>query len=122
MIMAGYYSSGRRLYRSREGEILGICRGIAEWRDLPVSVVRWTFVLIALFTAVMPVILVYFILGLILPLEPEYREKGRRRGYRASGDEDIESDFEDLKRRVNRMEEEELDKEKDWENRFRKGR
>lgn len=113
--MAGYYSRGRRLYRSREGEILGVCRGIAEWRDLPVSVVRWTFVLIALFTAVMPVVLVYFILGLVLPLEPEYKDRGERKDYRSS-------EFEDLKRRVNRMEEEEFDKEKDWENRFRKGR
>ena len=30
----------RRLYRSRNGEILGVCKGIAEWRDYPVDTPR----------------------------------------------------------------------------------
>ena len=27
----------KRLYRSKNGEILGVCRGIAEWRDYPAA-------------------------------------------------------------------------------------
>ena len=116
--MTGYYSQRRKLYRSRDGEILGVCRGIAEWRDLPVSAVRLVFVLLVLFAGMS--IWVYFILALILPVRPEYRED-RSRGRRSrpfSDADDVKADFEDLKDRVNKMEDEEFDREKDWDNRF----
>ena len=116
--MAGYYSGAGRLYRSRRGEILGVCRGIAEWRDIPVSMVRWGFILLAIFTAFMPVAFLYGILGLILPLEPA---SGSRRNH-SNPHEDIKADFENLRDRVNKMEEERFDKERDWEDRFRSGR
>ena len=119
--MAGNYSGSRKLYRSRNGEILGVCKGIAEWRSLPVDAVRLVFILLALFGGMS--IWVYFILALILPVEPEYRESGRRRSQsRTSSSDNVDSDFEDLKERVRKMEDEELDKERDWENRFTKGR
>ncbi len=102
--MTGYYSQRRKLHRSRDGEILGVCRGIAEWRDLPVSAVRLVFVLLVLFAGMS--IWVYFILALILPVEHEedrYRERRTRRPPAHETDE-------------------EFDKEKDWDNRFTKGR
>jgi len=120
--MTGYYSERRKLHRSGDGEILGVCKGIAEWRDLPVGMVRLVFVLLVLFAGMS--IWVYFILALILPAEPECREdryrKRRPRPY--SDDNDIKADFEDLKDRVNKMENEEFDREKDWDNRFSKDR
>ncbi|MCK5248922.1 MAG: PspC domain-containing protein [Spirochaetaceae bacterium] len=119
--MAGYYTGRRKLHRSRNGEILGVCKGIAEWRDLPVDAVRLVFILLVLFGGMS--IWIYFILALILPVEPEYREESRRqRRPRQSSSEDIDTDFENLKERVKKMEDEEFDKEKDWENRFTKGR
>ncbi len=122
MIMAGYYSGRKKLERSRDGEILGVCRGIAEWRDFPVGAVRLIFVFLVLFAGMS--IWVYFILALILPIEPEYRgdrhqEDRNRRDKKASYD-DVKADFDNLKERVNKMEDDELDKEKDWENRFSK--
>ncbi|RKX78180.1 MAG: hypothetical protein DRP60_05705 [Spirochaetes bacterium] len=104
--MTGYYSQRRKLHRSRDGEILGVCRGIAEWRDLPVSAVRLVFVLLVLFAGMS--IWVYFILALILPVEPEYREDRyrQRKARRPSADET----------------DEEFDREKDWDSRFTKNR
>jgi phage shock protein C len=122
MIMAGNYSGSRKLYRSRNSQFLGVCKGIAEWRDFPVDTVRLVFVLLTLFTGGLP-IWIYFILAFVLPVEPEYREESRRqRRTRPSSPDDVKADFEDLKERVGKMEDDELDKEKDWENRFTKGR
>ncbi len=120
-MMAGYYS-GRKLYRSRDGVLLGVCKGIAEWRDFPVDLVRLAFILLTFvggFT-----IWIYFILAFVLPVEPEgyYRDnryERRKRGYQEKK-EDIKTDFENLKAKVNKMEDEELDKERDWDNRFTK--
>ena len=73
----------RRLYRSKNREILGVCKGIAEWRDYPVDTIRLIVVLIAIFTAIAPCLIIYFILGLVLPVNP-YDEDTRSydRGYR----------------------------------------
>ena len=71
----------RRLYRSKDGEILGVCKGIAEWRDYPVDTIRLIVILIAIFTAIAPCLIIYFILGLILPVNP-YEDAGYERGYR----------------------------------------
>lgn len=45
----------KRLYRSRHGEMLGVCAGIAEWRDYPVDTIRLIFILVSVFTAIAPV-------------------------------------------------------------------
>ena len=118
--MAGYTSGRNRLYRSRNGEILGVCRGIAEWREFPVGSVRLGFILLAVLTAFMPVFLFYIVLGLVLPLEPAGQEEERIRRNRR--EPDIEAEFNDLKSRVKNMEAERFDKERDWEERFRKGK
>ena len=77
--------ASRRLYRSKNGEILGVCKGIAQWRDLPVDTVRLIFILIAIFTAVVPCLIAYFVIGLILPVNPyedEDASKAYNEGYR----------------------------------------
>ena len=71
----------RRLYRSRDGEILGVCKGIAEWRDYPVDTIRLIVILIAIFTAIAPCLIIYFVLGLLLPVNP-YEDDNYERGYR----------------------------------------
>ena len=71
----------RRLYRSKNGEILGVCKGIAEWRDYPVDTIRLIVILIAIFTAIAPCLIIYFILGIVLPVNP-YEDETYERGYR----------------------------------------
>lgn len=100
--------------------LLGICQGIADWRDLPVSVVRLIFIIICLATAVAPCVIIYLLMGLIIPIEP--RGYSRRDSGRSTMD-DIKDQFDDLKSRVNRMEDEATgDKESDWDRRFHNGR
>lgn len=157
-----------RLYRSNYGEIFGVCKGFAQWRDLPVGAVRLTCILIAVFTAVFPCLVIYVILGIFLPANPSekpsrpgdngdgnrYRRNSRhaygsdpykRDGERASGsrrcdyagadeyedvsdddeddddDEELRRRYEELKRKVEDMEASVLDKENDWDARFKRG-
>ncbi len=65
------YSYGRRrLYRSRNGNIFGICQGIADWMAVPVGTVRLIVILTAIFTAVLPALLIYLVMAMIIPPEP----------------------------------------------------
>ena len=122
----------RRLYRSKNGEILGVCKGIAEWRDYPVDTIRLIVVLIAIFTAIAPCLIIYFILGLVLPVNP-YDEDTRSydRGYRDGRRDSRErkgktyyynpepEDFVKEEARAESDEEyERRKKESDWDNRF----
>lgn len=102
-----------KLYRSRKGKILGLCQGIADWRDIPVSYIRWGVILVALFTTGIPVVLIYIVTSFILDLAPptneEYQEgyyQGRKESYDKS-----KGEFNSTKGDFN-------NKEKDWESRF----
>lgn len=118
----------KRLYRARKGEILGVCRGIAEWRDLPVDAVRLIFILIAIFTAVFPCLMIYIALGLILPVNPydddENRAYGGSRRERKANHKYYYNpepeDFvnEEPKAQANSEDYERMKKENDWDNRF----
>jgi phage shock protein C len=101
--------------------LLGICQGIADWRDLPVSVVRLIFIILCIATAIAPCIIIYLLLGLIIPIEPYGSRDNTSRG-RATMD-DIKSEFDNLKQRVNKMEDEATtDRESDWDRRFHRGK
>ena len=121
----------RRLYRSRHGEWLGVCKGIAEWRDLPVDTVRLIVILIAVFTAIVPCLIIYFIIGLLLPVNPyddEDTARSYKEGYR-NGRRDRKGksyyyhpepeDFVNSEAKAESDEEyERRKKESDWDNRF----
>ena len=118
-MMAGYE---RRLYRSRKGEIFGVCQGIADWRDLPVGSIRLAVILLAVFTGFAPVLVIYLLAAFILPPEPTGYDS--RRTSRKPTAEDLKEEFDNLKSKVSGMEDrvfrEQQDKEKAWEERFRK--
>jgi phage shock protein C len=58
------------LYRSRDGLLLGVCRGIAEYFDFSVFWTR-TIVLILLFlSGFWPITALYFIAALLMKPEP----------------------------------------------------
>lgn len=72
----------KRLYRSKHGDILGVCKGIAQWKDFPVDMVRLAFILIAVFTAIFPCLIAYFVLAFFLPVNPyedEECDKGSKK-------------------------------------------
>ena len=59
-----------KLYRSRTGIVLGVCEGIARWRELPVAWVRIFFVILFLCTGGLPAMMLYFLATLFMQPEP----------------------------------------------------
>ena len=60
----------RRLRRSKNKMIAGVCGGIAEWLGWDPTLVRVLYVLVSFFSAAFPGILVYIILWIVMP-KPE---------------------------------------------------
>ena len=58
------------LYRSRNGAILGVCRGIAEYFDFSVFWARAIAVLLLLLTGFWPITGLYFLAALLMKPEP----------------------------------------------------
>jgi phage shock protein C len=60
----------KRLYRSRSNSMIaGVCGGLAEYIGMDPTVVRLLYVLISIFSAAFPGIIVYIIAMIIVPLE-----------------------------------------------------
>ena len=56
-----------QLKKSHNKIIAGVCGGIAEWQGWDPTMVRIGYVLLSIFSAAFPGILVYIILMLVLP-------------------------------------------------------
>lgn len=55
------------LKKSHNKMIAGVCGGIAEWQGWDPTIVRIIYVLVSVFSAAFPGILVYIILMLVMP-------------------------------------------------------
>ena len=60
-------TDGRRLVRSRDKMIAGVCAGIAEYFGWEVTLFRVVFVLASILSAAFPGILVYVVLWVVMP-------------------------------------------------------
>jgi phage shock protein C len=117
-----------RLYRSRHGEFMGVCQGLADWRELPVGPIRLLVIVLAFSTGIFPILILYILAGMFMPLEPTGRDFSSRdfdediRGsYRKNQHHtvhDIKDEFDNLKQKVSQMEDEVFDKEKEWDKKF----
>ncbi len=58
------------LYRSREGVIFGVCRGVADYFNLRVLWVRVIMLTLLLVSGIWPVVFIYFIASLLMKPEP----------------------------------------------------
>lgn len=102
-------ASRTRFYRDkRDGKIMGICAGIADYTGFDVSLVRICMIA-ALFLSSGSIIPVYFIAGWVAPVRPreldfaDREEKQFWQGVRASPARtarDIRSRFRDIDRRL----------------------
>jgi phage shock protein C len=63
-------SRGGGPYRSRQGIIFGVCRGLADYFGLSVFWVRVFVLLAMLFTGFWPVGIAYLVAGMVIKLEP----------------------------------------------------
>lgn len=60
--------SVKRLYRSKNDRMIaGICGGLGEYANIDPTIVRLMYVLLTVFTAVVPGVIAYFILWIIVP-------------------------------------------------------
>ncbi len=57
----------KKLRRSRNKMIAGVCAGIAEYFNLDPTLVRVGYVLLSIFTAGFPGLLLYVILMIVMP-------------------------------------------------------
>lgn len=65
-------TSGRSLRRSvANRQIAGVCGGIGEYFDIDPTAVRVAYVLVSIFSAAFPGILIYLLLWVLIP-EREY--------------------------------------------------
>lgn len=114
------------IYRSRNGAILGVCKGLAEHFDFSVF---WTRViaLIFLFVAgILPAIGLYLLAALLMKPEPvipvmNAAEKEFYDSYthsRQGAVQRLKRRFENLQRRIQRMEHTVTSAEYDWEKRL----
>ncbi len=59
----------KKLRRSKNQMISGVCGGIAEYFNIDPTIVRVAYVLLSVLSAGFPGIIVYIILMLIMPVE-----------------------------------------------------
>ncbi len=115
-------TSSRGVYRSRKGILMGVCRGFAEFFDLNVFWVRVIAFLLFLFTGFWPIGVIYIVAGLLLKVEPvtplrsekdeEFYDSYTRS--RQSAIQRIKRKFENIERRIQRMEHTVTSREFDW--------
>lgn len=104
--------------------IFGVCAGIARWADLDVKTFQTIVFLIVLFTGFFPGAFIYLILALIIPADEETASYRRHHDTIYEDDDDdrsndeLRKEYENLKKKVESMENEMFDKERDWDQRF----
>ena len=123
------YSQRRGLYRSRSGAILGVCKGLARYFDFSVFWVRFIAVMVLLLSGRWPAVGIYLIAALMMKPEPlrsfanqdeqdfydTYMDSRRRTARQ------LRRRYENLDRRIRRMEDRVTSREYDWESRMSSG-
>ena len=59
--------SDKQLTRSSNSVIAGVCAGISEYFGWQIGVVRLVYLLVSIFSAAFPGILVYIVLWIVMP-------------------------------------------------------
>ncbi len=128
--MRGHIRSYRNgIYRSRNGIILGVCKGLAAHFDFSVF---WTRVIALIFlfiVGILPAIGLYLLAALLMKPEPVIpvvnpAEKEFYDSYtysRQGAVQRLKRRFENLQRRIQRMEHIVTSSEYDWEDRLNNG-
>ena len=114
------------LYRSRNGIILGVCRGVAEYFDFSVFWARTIAFILFLFSGFWPIAALYFIAALLMKPEPvipiqteDQQEFYDSYVYSRKGATDrLKRRYDNLDRRIQRMEHTVTAREFDWDQRL----
>ncbi len=125
--MSRYNNTSRRgVYCSRDGIILGVCRGIADYFNFSVFYVRAIVVVVFIFTGFWPIIGIYILAALLMKSEPGVpgrsgsKENSYGRYTRARHDtaERFKRKWRHLEKRIRTMEDKVTSREFDWNSRF----
>ena len=116
------------LYRSRTGLVLGVCKGLARFLDVPVFGMRAAVVVLTLFTGIWPMVAAYLVAGFVLKPEPALtpdsdEERAFYDDYVASRTHAIrrvKNRFDRLDRRIRRLEDHVTSREYDFDRRLRR--
>ena len=122
-----FYRNG--IYRSRSGIILGVCKGLAEHFDFSVFWTRMIAVILLIIAGFLPAIGLYLLAALLMKPEPviPIKNSGEKEFYdsytysRQGAVQRLKRRYENLQRRIQRMEHIVTSAEYDWENRFNNG-
>jgi phage shock protein C len=57
----------KKLYRSSNRILAGVCGGIAEYLDVDPTLIRVVYVMLSMFTVAFPGLLLYIILMILMP-------------------------------------------------------
>jgi phage shock protein C len=114
------------LYRSRRGILFGVCRGIAEYFDFSVFWVRFATLALFFFTGFWPTAVIYFIAAFLMKPEPviPIDNEDEQEFYdsyvhsREMAAERIKRRYENLERRIQRLEHTVTEPEFNWEDRL----
>lgn len=114
------------LYRSRNGIIMGVCRGIADYFDFSVFWMRAIVIILLFISGVWPIAAIYFIAALVMKPEPvlPLHDEEEQEFYddylrsRKSALDRLKLRFQNLERRIQKMEHTVTKKEYDWESRL----
>ena len=101
---------------------MGVCRGVAEYFDISVFWTRIVTLIIFLFTGFWPIGVMYIIAGLVLKVEPasplhtenDHEFYNSYTQSRESAIQRIKRKFDNIERRIQRMEHTVTSKEFDW--------
>ena len=114
------------LYRSRNGIIFGVCRGIADYFDFSVFWARVITLVLLLFTGFWPIVILYFVAALLMkpepaiPIETDEEQEfydSYVHSHRGATDR-LKRRYENLERRIRRMEDHVTGREFEWENKL----
>ena len=114
------------IYRSRDGAILGVCRGLAQQFDFSLFWTRALAVIFLLLTGFWPAIVLYLLAALVMKPEPviPIETEAEQEFYDSYTDspnsaaQRLKQRFEKLERRIRRMEDKVTGREFDWDKRF----
>jgi phage shock protein C len=117
----------RGIYRSRQGAIFGVCRGLAEHFDFSVFWVRFLAVALLVISGLWPAMILYLLAALVMKPEPAMpiSSADERRFYddytssRHEAARRLKRRYDGLEKRIRRMEDVVTSREYDWERRFR---
>lgn len=120
-------NSQQPLYRSRRGLIFGVCRGLAEYLGVSRFWMRVGIIVLAFLSGLWPAVLAYVIAALLMRPEPVIpfesdEESEFYNSYSSSRNmalQRLKRAFDNLDRRIRRMEDLVTSREYSWEKRFK---